>query len=141
MTGVAPYAGLKFGIYDGLKAALQTYTGKSEGELPWYVRVGSGSFAGLVAYTLVYPFDVVRRRMQTGTMYSGVAGAFTTIAREEGIVRGLFRGLSLNYLKVHGARDVFFSVDEVYVRGAGSYMCGCINFVPCGCVGGSECGY
>lgn len=52
-------------------------------------RVGSGALAGLVAQTLVYPFDVIRRRNQThvgpGRAYTSVLNAFTTIAKEEGI--------------------------------------------------------
>lgn len=57
----------------------------------------------MLAQTVVYPFDVVRRRMQTHSgaepLYRGPIHALRTIAREEGIRGGLFRGLSLNYLK------------------------------------------
>lgn len=42
-----------------------------------------------MAQTVVYPFDVIRRRSQThtgpGKAYKSVYGAFSTIAREEGI--------------------------------------------------------
>ena len=61
------------------------------------------ALAGLLAQTAVYPLDVVRRRMQThegsGAAYRSPLDALRTIAREEGVRRGLYRGLTLNYLK------------------------------------------
>jgi hypothetical protein len=71
-------------------------------QLPGWASVGSGAAAGGVSLTLVYPFDVVRRRMQThkgGAKYPGVFAAFKTIYATEGLVHGLYRGLSLNYVR------------------------------------------
>jgi hypothetical protein len=64
MVGVAPYAGLKFGTYEAMKASLGTFFGVSEADLPAVVRVACGSFSGLIAMTFVYPFDIIRRRQQ-----------------------------------------------------------------------------
>ena len=105
MVGVAPYAGLKFGTYELLKATMVERMGvENEKDLPGYARVACGSFAGILAYSFVYPFDVIRRRMQTHTgskpLYNGVVDAFVTIGRTEGIRKGLFRGLSLNWVRV-----------------------------------------
>ena len=70
--------------------------------LAWQ-RVTAGAVAGLMAQTAIYPLDVVRRRMQThegsGAAYRSPLHALRTIAREEGVRRGLYRGLTLNYLK------------------------------------------
>ena len=75
----------------------------AEADLPTWVNAAAGGTAGLAALTLVYPFDVIRRRMQTSKgatpPYSGVVNALTTIAREEGVRGGLYRGLTLNYAK------------------------------------------
>jgi hypothetical protein len=44
--------------------------------------------------------DVLRRRMQThdGRLYSSVLDGVLKIWREEGFRRGLYRGLTLNYM-------------------------------------------
>lgn len=103
MLGVAPYAGIKFTAYEMGKSAAAQVLGTSEEALPAQVRVGCGAVAGLVAQTAVYPADVVRRRMQThigrDRPYASTTEALLRIAREEGVRRGLYRGLTLNYIK------------------------------------------
>ena len=99
--GVAPYAGLKFASYEGLKAALGSIFAVREEDLRPWQRLSSGLLAGMFAQTLIYPIDVVRRRMQTSktVLYTSTLDALSTIARQEGIRNGLYRGLMLNYLK------------------------------------------
>jgi hypothetical protein len=98
--GVAPYAGIKFGSYEALKGALSSVAGVEERELKPSHRVAAGAVAGLLAQTVVYPLDVVRRRMQThrgaGALYDSPLHALRTIAREEGVLRGLYRGKQLS---------------------------------------------
>lgn len=60
-----------------------------------------------VANTVGYPLDVARRRMQLALLSSDTAkfseNAFKTlklIYQENGIAKGLYRGLSINYLRV-----------------------------------------
>eukprot|EP00936_MAST-01D_sp_MAST-1D-sp1_P002564 g2564.t1 len=120
MVGVAPYAGLKFGTYEGLKTLAASAMNGGDGtagvqELSATVRMGCGVLAGALAQTFVYPFDVIRRRFQTSdaTPYKGVWDALVTIAREEGISQGLFRGLSLNYLKTIPNVAVYMSLYDV----------------------------
>eukprot|EP00041_Stephanoeca_diplocostata_P020880 m.477605 g.477605 ORF g.477605 m.477605 type:complete len:300 (+) comp21688_c1_seq25:385-1284(+) len=100
--GAAPYTGLKFCAYEALKRTAASILHVDEQDLPSTARVGAGAMAGLMALTAVYPFDVIRRRMQThagGARYSSLWNAFTTILNQEGIRKGLYRGLSLNYIK------------------------------------------
>ena len=84
--------------------------------LPWQ-RVTAGLVAGMLAQTAVYPLDVVRRRMQTHegakALYDGPIDALRTIARTEGIRRGLFRGLSLNYLKTMPNVAIYMSLYDI----------------------------
>ncbi|GAB5364260.1 hypothetical protein AAMO2058_000954600 [Amorphochlora amoebiformis] len=116
MIGVAPYAGIKFGSYELMKKGMRDVLGVEEKDLPTVLRVAAGSSAGLFALTFIYPFDVIRRRYQThrgGSKYPSVWAALTTILREEGISRGLYRGLSLNYIKTLPNVAIYMSLYDL----------------------------
>eukprot|EP00940_MAST-03C_sp_MAST-3C-sp2_P000375 g375.t1 len=116
-TGVAPYAGIKFASYEAFKGIMCVAMDVDEPQLPTLARVTSGAAAGAVAQTFVYPLDVVRRRMQTGVkQYSSVYGALRSIAVEEGISKGLYRGLSLNYAKTLPNVAIYMSLYDIIKR-------------------------
>ena len=60
-----------------------------------------GAVAGVISQTTSYPFDIVRRRMQTDKSYAklGTLGTLRKVIFEEGLVQGLYKGLSLNWIK------------------------------------------
>jgi len=64
-----------------------------------------GAISGLIGQTASYPFDVVRRRLQTAVVIrpnDASLGAIATarkIIREEGITGGLYKGVTMNWLK------------------------------------------
>jgi solute carrier family 25 protein 42 len=68
-------------------------------------RLLYGAISGLVGQTTTYPFDVVRRRLQTAAVIrpnDRSLGAITTarkIIREEGITSGLYKGVTMNWMK------------------------------------------
>lgn len=66
-------------------------------------RLAFGACAGLIGQSASYPLDVVRRRMQTagvtGSAYVTVLGTMRAIVTQEGVIRGLYKGLSMNWLK------------------------------------------
>eukprot|EP00808_Paulinella_micropora_P017895 g65564.t1 len=118
MAGVIPYAGLKFASYEAMKPFLSMW---GDGEIHPTTRLAAGASAGLVAQTFVYPFDIMRRRMQThegkGHKYPSVWSGLKQIAREEGIRKGLYRGMTLNYMKTIPNVSIYMSVyDIVKVR-------------------------
>mmetsp|Transcript_1319 Transcript_1319/g.2198 ORF Transcript_1319/g.2198 Transcript_1319/m.2198 type:complete len:249 (+) Transcript_1319:562-1308(+) len=117
IVGEAPYAGLKFMCYEAMKKALGEWWGLKEDELSPITRVSCGALSGLMAVNVVYPFDVVRRRMQTyeggGRLYKTPFHAIATIVREEGISRGLYRGLTLNYIKTVPNVAIYMSLYDV----------------------------
>ncbi|MQM05148.1 hypothetical protein Taro_037953 [Colocasia esculenta] len=104
LIGILPYAGLKFYIYEELKAHVPE---KHQDSIA--LRLSCGALAGLFGQTLTYPLDVVRRQMQVqsqlvSAQHSDVClrstmQGLTTIIQNQGW-KQLFAGLSLNYLKV-----------------------------------------
>ncbi|CAF4492189.1 unnamed protein product [Rotaria sp. Silwood1] len=103
IIGVLPYSGFVFFTYESLKHIRTDYDphrpiNKTE-------RMLFGAIAGLVGQTASYPFDVIRRRLQTAAVIrpdEASLGAIATarkIIREEGIRRGLYKGVTMNWLK------------------------------------------
>ncbi|XBI18627.1 hypothetical protein VPH35_060353 [Triticum aestivum] len=104
LMGILPYAGLKFYIYEGLKAHVpEDYKNSVT------LKLSCGAAAGLFGQTLTYPLDVVRRQMQVqshlqhdqsgGPRITGTFQGLKIIKQTQGW-RQLFAGLSLNYIKV-----------------------------------------
>lgn len=103
LTGILPYAGLKFYIYEELKRHVPEEHQKSI-----VMRLSCGALAGLFGQTFTYPLDVVRRQMQVENLQPSVQGnarysnsfeGLTVIVRNQGW-RQLFAGLSINYMKI-----------------------------------------
>jgi solute carrier family 25 phosphate transporter 23/24/25/41 len=102
VTGVAPYVGLNFMIYESVR----TYFTPEGAANPSPIgKLCAGAISGAVAQTCTYPLDVLRRRFQINTMsgmgyqYKSIADALRTIFRQEGF-RGLYKGITPNLLKV-----------------------------------------
>ncbi|KAL3876774.1 hypothetical protein ACJMK2_034570 [Sinanodonta woodiana] len=130
LLGMAPYAGISFFTFESLKTfCLDTFpenlgkpcssnTGGLVLILP--AKLLCGGLAGAVAQTLSYPLDVVRRRIQLASMlpeshkYTGSwYKILMVIYKEDGIVKGLFRGMSVNYIRAMPMVAVSFSTYEM----------------------------
>ncbi|XP_073251199.1 solute carrier family 25 member 16-like isoform X2 [Porites lutea] len=78
-----------------------------------------GAAAGMISQTIAYPLDVAKRRMQlAGTTqnrqkFSCCLQTLKTVYTEDGVRRGLYRGLSINYLRVVPQVSVMFGVYEL----------------------------
>jgi len=58
------------------------------------------AFAGMGAATICHPLDVVRVQMQTeGADYKGVVDCGSQVVAREGVVKGLYAGISAAYLR------------------------------------------
>eukprot|EP00667_Euglena_gracilis_P003035 EG_transcript_3042 len=102
LLGIMPYAGLSFTTYETLKANyVKAFKLRSERDIPQGYRVAFGGIAGLVGQSATYPLDILRRRMQVSSLpiYNSITGAFFHILRTEGLRKGLYKGLSMNWIK------------------------------------------
>ncbi|XP_068427803.1 mitochondrial coenzyme A transporter SLC25A42 [Clinocottus analis] len=115
ILGVIPYAGLSFFTYETLKKVHAEHSGRSQ---PYsYERMAFGACAGILGQSASYPLDVVRRRMQTagvtGHTYSTILGTMKEIVAEEGFIRGLYKGLSMNWVKGPMAVGISFTTFDM----------------------------
>lgn len=122
LVGIIPYSGIQLSMYDIVRTAIC-----GENEQPTaYQAFFMGALAGVVAQTVSFPIELIRRRMQVrGFELDGVvdpnaakpkggAGIFQEIKavyRADGI-RGFYRGLIPNYLKIIPAAGVSFLTYE-----------------------------
>lgn len=130
LMGMVPYAGLSFYCFEYLKYGCMKYvpdftcnpckknTGGLVLSLP--AKLICGGLAGAVAQSVSYPLDVTRRRMQLAMMNPETShfanGMFSTLRHiyvEHGIIKGLYRGMSINYMRAIPMVAVSFSTYEL----------------------------
>ncbi|KAL1915691.1 uncharacterized protein VTP21DRAFT_6450 [Calcarisporiella thermophila] len=114
LLGVAPYVALNFHTYEMLRKYL-TPPEELHPSVPR--KLLCGALAGSIAQSITYPLDVLRRRMQVtgmatiGYKYKGTWDAAKSVITNEGI-RGLYKGMVPNYLKVAPAIATSFVTYE-----------------------------
>ncbi|KAF8769862.1 solute carrier family 25 member 16-like isoform X1 [Argiope bruennichi] len=132
ILGMIPYGGLSFYTFEELKFLCLEYIpnicgrpdSSNSGGLVLTVpaKLVCGGIAIPVAQTISYPLDVVRRKMQLSMMSPETErfaekGFITTLImtyREDGIVRGLYRGMTINYMRAIPMGAVSFSTYELF---------------------------
>ncbi|XP_019437844.1 PREDICTED: mitochondrial substrate carrier family protein P [Lupinus angustifolius] len=116
LTGILPYAGLKFYMYEKLKLHVPEEHQKSI-----LMRLSCGALAGLFGQTLTYPLDVVKRQMQVGSLqnashenvvYRNTLDGLRTIVRNQGW-RQLFAGVSINYIRIVPSAAISFTTYDM----------------------------
>lgn len=130
LMGMVPYAGLSFYSFEYLKFGCMKYLPgltcrkceKNTGGLVLMVpaKLICGGLAGAIAQSVSYPLDVTRRRMQLALMNPDTKhfaqGMFSTLShiyKEYGVVKGLYRGMSINYMRAIPMVAVSFSTYEL----------------------------
>ncbi|KAL2018521.1 hypothetical protein VTK56DRAFT_733 [Thermocarpiscus australiensis] len=117
LVGMFPYSAIDIGTFEFLKKtyarAMARYHGIHEEDAqPGNATTAIlGATSGALGATMVYPLNVLRTRLQTqGTAmhpptYTGIVDVATRTVRNEG-VRGLYKGLTPNLLKVAPALSI-----------------------------------
>lgn len=131
MVGMVPYAGLSFYCFESLKFFCMKYLPstlcrkceRNTGGLVLTVpgKLVCGGLAGAVAQSVSYPLDVTRRRMQLACMHPstakfgsmGMVKTLTLIYKENGVVKGLYRGMTINYIRAIPMVATSFSTYEL----------------------------
>lgn len=128
LIGMAPYSGFSFFTFGTLKSLGLKHFPDTLGTpsldnpevlvLKAHVNMVCGGVAGAIAQTISYPLDVTRRRMQLGAVLPdsdkcvSLTKTLKYVYTTYGIKRGLYRGLSLNYIRCVPSQAVAFTVYE-----------------------------
>jgi hypothetical protein len=107
-----PYSATFFYTYEFSKKMLVNmfhlqHTEKVLDHPPFYIGLGSGAIAGMVAATVTNPMDVVKTRLQVQEVnhhdpvlhYRGIVDAFMSIYKQEGIAT-FFKGIGPRVVSV-----------------------------------------
>ena len=123
LIGMFPYSAIDLATFEFLKTSLTRHNAKrlgchEEDALPGSFATGCiGAFSGAFGATVVYPINLLRTRLQAqGTVlhpptYTGVMDVFHKTMKNEG-VKGLFKGITPNLLKVVPAVSITYMVYE-----------------------------
>lgn len=136
LVGIVPYGGISFATYETLKSMYvnrvtqgMSVVPEDEFEMPVTLKLVAGGVAGVTAQTVTYPLHVVRRRMQvhisegaSAPLYTSVWAGLRTIYMTEGLKNGLFKGVTLTWVKGPFAAAIGFTANDVLFQKAGPML-------------------
>ena len=106
---------LGYGLLTGLQYSSYGYINDMIKDTMFDSKLMSGGICGCFAVTIMYPTDLIRRRLQiqnfdpTVPKYNGIVDCIKKITKTEGI-QGLYRGLIANYAKTFPTFAIQFYV-------------------------------
>lgn len=110
---------VQFGAFHEARRRLEALNKKkyADPSLSYIQYYMAGGFAGITNSVLSGPIEHVRIRLQTqphgaGRLYSGPLDCIRKLSSHEGVLRGLFRGQSVNYLREVQAYGMWFLTFE-----------------------------
>ncbi|KAK0180668.1 hypothetical protein PV327_003028 [Microctonus hyperodae] len=124
LLGIIPYAGIDLGVYETLKNSYLKSHNKNEQPAFWILLL-CGTASSTAGQVCSYPLALVRTRLQAelspAKSPNTMVGVFYDILHREGI-RGLYRGLTPNFLKVAPAVSISYVVYEHFREALGVNM-------------------
>ncbi|KAJ2721617.1 Fe(2+) transporter [Coemansia sp. Benny D115] len=107
---------------------------------PLTMHLVAGAAAGIMEHSVMYPFDIVKTRMQvvgspSSVVYSGVTHALKVISTTEGI-RSLWRGVMSVVLGAGPAHAVYFATYEQTKKVLANFAGGHASALTAGAAGG-----
>ncbi|XP_048515585.1 calcium-binding mitochondrial carrier protein SCaMC-2 isoform X2 [Athalia rosae] len=124
LIGILPYAGIDLAVYETLKNSYLRTHQKDEHPAFWLLLL-CGTASSTAGQVCSYPLALVRTRLQAQvTPYrtpNTMVGVFQDIIHREGF-RGLYRGLTPNFLKVAPAVSISYVVYERFRQALGVNM-------------------
>ncbi|XP_076170051.1 short Calcium-binding Mitochondrial Carrier isoform X2 [Ptiloglossa arizonensis] len=114
LMGIIPYAGIDLAVYETLKNRYLRTHDKNE-QPPFWILLLCGTASSTAGQVCSYPLALVRTRLQADLSSDKIPnttiGVLKDIIRKEGY-RGLYRGLTPNFLKVAPAVSISYIVYE-----------------------------
>jgi solute carrier family 25 (adenine nucleotide translocator) protein 4/5/6/31 len=117
VVGIVGYRGLQLGCFDTI-TGLNPWK-KDPGFMGAVTTFGAAQTAITIGAGATYPFDTVRRRLQMQSekpveehIYKGTMDCFSKIAKEEGMVKGLYKGFVANIVRSVGGALVLVLYDR-----------------------------
>ena len=115
LLGALPYSALTFAVFETTKAYLKDKL--DDPELSPLVLLPLGYMSGGCAMSVLYPVHLVKRRMQVMNFpYTSMWQGLHQVYQNEGIRRGLFKGLGLTWLRGPPAVALGFTVNDLMKR-------------------------
>lgn len=106
---------LGYGLLTGIQYSSYGYINDMIKDTMFDSKLMSGGICGCFALTIMYPADLIRRRLQIQNFdpivpkYNGIVDCIKKITKTEGI-QGLYRGLIANYVKTFPTFAIQFYV-------------------------------
>ncbi len=105
---ITPESAIKFAAYEQIK----TLMGQDGAQLPPFQKFLSGTLAGFIAQSTIYPMEVLKTRLalRKSGQYNGISDCVRKIYKNEGI-KAFYRGYLMNTLGI-AAIGIEFSIYE-----------------------------
>jgi solute carrier family 25 carnitine/acylcarnitine transporter 20/29 len=117
-----PAFGMYFATYDTIKARVENLLEDKDDHHPipthahaWAASALAGGISGAWTWAIIYPFDVIKSRIQTAPLERHLQKGMWTVARD--IVREngwqyMFRGLGVTLVRAFPVNAIIFPVYE-----------------------------
>jgi hypothetical protein len=122
VTLAAVYRSCYFGLYDVTKGMANRWRCDSTSRSTLF-KLANAQLSAILSSVAVYPFDVARRRLQMQNdvapemrTYRGMGDVLRRTYAEEGIMRGLYAGFSVNAVRSIGSAIVLAGYEALQER-------------------------